>query len=166
MGSLSFARRRWPSPNVLARFYATAFEELQRQALAIEDPHLRSSFFERVPLNHAIVAAYEQITSSSAAWYWFPLPAAMPHWDGRSKRMKGLQCSGRSRAPEDEAVSDKAQLRRQRLKRLLEQAESQGAAPTDDDLANALGVSRRTILRDLQAMAQEIETPPTRKRKR
>ena len=69
-------------------------------------------------------------------------------------------------ALEDEAMGDKTQLRRQRIKRLLEQAESQGAAPTDDDLAGALGVSRRTILRDLQAMAQELETPPTRKRKR
>jgi DeoR/GlpR family transcriptional regulator of sugar metabolism len=69
-------------------------------------------------------------------------------------------------APEDEAVVDKTLLRRQRLRRLLQQAENQGAAPTDDDLARALGVSRRTILRDLQAMAQQMKAPPTRKRKR
>ena len=62
-------------------------------------------------------------------------------------------------ALEDESVVDKTVLRQQRLRRLLQRAESQSAAPTDDDLAGALGVSRRTFLRDIQAMAHEIETP-------
>jgi hypothetical protein len=68
------------------------------------------------------------------------------------------------RAPEDDALADKAERRRQRLRRLLHEAEAQGAAPTDDDLARALGVSRRTILRDMLAEGR-AQRPATRKRK-
>jgi hypothetical protein len=68
-------------------------------------------------------------------------------------------------APDDEAIADKAERRQYRLKRLLQQAVDQGAAPTDEDLARALGVSRRTILRDMQALAQDMPRPPTRRRK-
>jgi hypothetical protein len=50
--------------------------------------------------------------------------------------------------PEDEAVEDKAERRRLALRRLLREAEDQEAAPTDQDLAIALGVSRRTVIRD------------------
>ena len=60
---------------------------------------------------------------------------------------------------------DKSERRLYRLKRLLDEAEKQGGAPTDDDLAQALGVSRRTILRDMQSVSKEIPKPPTRKRK-
>ena len=68
-------------------------------------------------------------------------------------------------APEDEAIADKAKRRQYRLKRLLGEAEKQNAAPTDEDLARALGVSRRTILRDMRDIAREIPRLPTRKRK-
>ena len=44
--------------------------------------------------------------------------------------------------------------RRHRLQRLLTEAEAQGAAPTVDDLARALGVSRATVKRDLAALRQ------------
>jgi predicted DNA-binding transcriptional regulator YafY len=43
-------------------------------------------------------------------------------------------------------------LRRARLERLLEEAQAQGAAPSSADLAHALGVSRRTVQRDLAAL--------------
>jgi hypothetical protein len=68
-------------------------------------------------------------------------------------------------APEDEAVSDKARRRQQRLQRLLREAENAGAAPTDDDLARVLGVSRRTILRDMQVIGQAQARATTRKRR-
>jgi predicted DNA-binding transcriptional regulator YafY len=45
-------------------------------------------------------------------------------------------------------VEDKAERRRLALRRLLREAEDQEAAPTDQDLAIALGVSRRTVIRD------------------
>ncbi|MBA3469434.1 MAG: helix-turn-helix domain-containing protein, partial [Herpetosiphonaceae bacterium] len=67
--------------------------------------------------------------------------------------------------PADTAMGDKTTQRQQRLRRLLTEAAAQGAAPTDDDLAEALGVSRRTILRDMAALAQTGDLPGTRRRK-
>jgi response regulator of citrate/malate metabolism len=69
-------------------------------------------------------------------------------------------------APEDEAFSKKDERRRHRLMRLLQEAQQQGGAPTDDNLASALGVSRRTILRDLQFLADKLPISATRKRKK
>jgi DNA-binding SARP family transcriptional activator/predicted ATPase len=142
-----------------------AYAELQRQGRAIDDQDLRRSFFESVQLNREIVKAYDQLAdipreiSVSLARRDVPL--------GRTLRQdEFITVEWTLSAPEDEAIANKSERRRNRLKRLLAQAEKQGAAPTDDDLAKALGVSRRTILRDLHAMAHEIETPPTRKRLR
>lgn len=69
-------------------------------------------------------------------------------------------------APEDATVTGKAPRRRYVLRRLLAEAEAAGAAPTDSDLADALGVSRHTILRDMDALAQAGTTLPTRRRRR
>jgi tetratricopeptide (TPR) repeat protein len=67
-------------------------------------------------------------------------------------------------APEDDLIQKKAGRRRQALQRIIAEAKIQGAAPTDDDLAAALGVSRRTILRDIQALSQAGVVLPTRRR--
>jgi len=67
-------------------------------------------------------------------------------------------------APEDDAVARLALRRQQVLRRLLAEAESQGAAPTDDDLAAALRVSRRTVLRDMKLLAASGRSYPTRRR--
>jgi predicted DNA-binding transcriptional regulator YafY len=61
--------------------------------------------------------------------------------------------------------SGKAALRRHRLRRLLDEAAAQGAAPTDDELAAALGVSRRTVLRDIAQLAQAGHASATRRRR-
>ncbi len=55
-------------------------------------------------------------------------------------------------APEDERIRNKTDRRRHRLQRLMEEAAQQQGAPTVDDLAQALGVSRATIKRDLAAL--------------
>jgi hypothetical protein len=55
----------------------------------------------------------------------------------------------------DELAASPAARRQSILQRLLQEAAAQGAAATDDDLAQALGVSRRTILRDRQALNRE-----------
>ncbi len=52
----------------------------------------------------------------------------------------------------DELADSPAARRQQVIQRLLQEAAAQGTAPTDDDLAQALNVSRRTILRDRQAV--------------
>jgi DNA-binding SARP family transcriptional activator len=65
--------------------------------------------------------------------------------------------------PADRAIQSKAARRRQRLLRLLAEAQAQGAAPTHDHLAQALGVSRRTIERDVVALRRQGHLlPPTR----
>jgi len=68
-------------------------------------------------------------------------------------------------APEDATVAGKVARRRYVLRRLLAEAEAAGAAPTDDDLARALGVSRHTILRDMVALTQAGVSLPTRRRR-
>jgi hypothetical protein len=68
--------------------------------------------------------------------------------------------------PDDDAVGGDAARRRHRLARLLREAAACGAAPTDDDLANALGVSRRTILRDMVALGDDPAVGATRRRLR
>lgn len=67
-------------------------------------------------------------------------------------------------APEDAALADSAGRRRHVLRRLLREAAAQGAAPTDADLAQALGVSRRTILRDMAVIGGAGASLPTRRR--
>lgn len=59
-----------------------------------------------------------------------------------------------------------ADSRRRRLVHLLEEARAAGAAPTDDQLAAALGVSRRTILRDAKVLGAQRRALPTRRRSR
>lgn len=78
-------------------------------------------------------------------------------------------------AEEDEAIASvepserqrKITRRRRRLLRLLREAAEQGAAPTVDDLAEALGVGKATIKRDLAALRQaghEVRTRGSRSR--
>ncbi len=67
-------------------------------------------------------------------------------------------------APEDQLIPNRSERRRAVLARLLQEAAAQQAAPTDDDLARALGVSRRTVLRDMRALSREGIVLPTRGR--
>ncbi|MGI9648719.1 MAG: BTAD domain-containing putative transcriptional regulator [Acidimicrobiia bacterium] len=67
--------------------------------------------------------------------------------------------------PTDETIGSGAELRRHRLRRLLDEARAHHAAPTISDLADALDASVRTIRRDLQALRQagvSVETRGTR----
>ncbi|MBN2148871.1 MAG: tetratricopeptide repeat protein [Anaerolineales bacterium] len=65
-------------------------------------------------------------------------------------------------APEDDAIKGKALRRQHRLLRLLQEADAQGAAPTIDDLADALGTSRATVKRDLAALREAGHPVKTR----
>lgn len=58
------------------------------------------------------------------------------------------------------------ELRRHRIRRLLAEAAAQGAAPTDQDLADALGVTRRTIEHDMRILRDSGESLATRRRNR
>lgn len=146
---------------VLRAAYAT----LQAQATRLHDPALRQSFFENVPINQEIVAAHAQLSQTVAhvtarvVRATVPLGRALTDADYMLVRWT-------VNAPEDEALADGSERRRFVLQRLLAEAAAQGAAPTDDDLAQALGISRRTILRDMQALEQAGVRRATRKRKR
>lgn len=69
-------------------------------------------------------------------------------------------------APEDLTLAAADARRHQVLQRLLQEAVDQGAAPTDSDLARILGVSRRTILRDMARLPHQQDPRPTRRRRR
>jgi DNA-binding SARP family transcriptional activator/tetratricopeptide (TPR) repeat protein len=141
-----------------------AYAFLQAQAARLHDPALRQSFFERVPVNREIVAAHAELAQTAAqvtarvVRSTVPLGRALTEADYVAVRWT-------VHAPADEAISDRSERRRFVLKRLLDEAAGQGAAPTDDDLAQALGVSRRTILRDMEALEQAGIKRATRKRK-
>ncbi|MCX7839434.1 MAG: AAA family ATPase [Anaerolineae bacterium] len=142
-----------------------AYQEVQRQGLAIGDHAMRQRFFERVPLNRAILTAYEENIAATQT----RLVVTLARCDAPLGR--SLQPSERVtvhwtvNAPEDEAIRGKTARRRHRLQRLLAEAHAQNAAPTDEDLARALGVSRHTILRDMATLAKRGEKTSTRKRK-
>lgn len=140
-----------------------AYRELQHQAHAINDPELRRRFFERVPLNHAIIAAHDALTPTlrriTVTLARRDAPLGRPLTEAERVTIQWTIY-----APEDETIVSKTARRHHRLRRLLAEAEAQNAAPTDDDLAQALGVSRYTILRDMAALAQGALHASTRRR--
>jgi hypothetical protein len=141
-----------------------AYQELQRQAHTISDHALRRSFFANVWLNREIVLAHDRLASAQRVISFKLARRSAPL--GRALLPDEIvTVAWTVSAPEDEAITDKTKRRLYRLQRLLREAEAQNAAPTDDDLAQALGVSRRTILRDMQAVLHDEQEPSTRKRK-
>jgi len=169
-----------------------AHAELQRQAALFRAPQLRAAFLHEVRL-HRIVERLWQLralagTLRAAAGIWAQLAALhRPDAPGapqiQERRLARADAPlGRALAPGecvlvrwtvDAGDSDaqllrrhgKAALRQHRLRRLLDEAAAQGAAPTDDELAAALRVSRRTILRDIARLGQGGATPATRRRR-
>lgn len=137
--------------------------ELERQAGAIQDAALRRAFFGRVPLNHDIIAAYDAMTGGrrqvTLRLARADAPVGRPLTDADF-----LLVIWTVAAPGDGLIDSPSERRRHILQRLLDEAAAQGVAPTDDDLAAALGVSRRTILRDIQRLAGEGTPLLTRRR--
>ena len=140
-----------------------AYAELQKQASMIADHAMRHRFFAHVPPNRAIVQAYDaqqQVERTRCV--------QLAHQDaplGRTLQPDELmQVTWTISAPEDEAINNKTERRHHQIKRLLTEATVQHAIPTDDDLATALGVSRRTILRDRQTLVNAGIVWPSRSR--
>jgi tetratricopeptide (TPR) repeat protein len=141
-----------------------AYDELQRQAQVFGDDEKRRSFLERAPLNRSIVCAHGKMTDTNRyvtvqlAREDTPLGRTLTDADRVSVRWT-------VQAPQDETISGKTARRHHVLQRLLEEAAAQGAAPTDAELARVLGVSRRTILRDMAMLAQAGAAITTRARR-
>jgi DNA-binding SARP family transcriptional activator len=113
-------------------------------------------FFEGVPLNRQLleaVAAHSQVIAARLVRAGTPPGRKLTAADY-------IEIAWTAAAPADSQIANPVQRRRHVLQRLLAEAEAQGAAPTADDLATALDVSRRTILRDVKTLASVGVTLP------
>lgn len=146
------------------RVLSAAYAMLQKQARILHDDTMRHRFFQRVPVNRDISATYFEMLGRASTRTVMLARKTAPL--GRTlAREERVEVVWTVAAPEDETIADKTARRRYRLRRLLAEADAQNAAPTDDELARALGVSRHTILRDMQVLAQSEQAATTRRRK-
>jgi DNA-binding SARP family transcriptional activator/tetratricopeptide (TPR) repeat protein len=145
-----------------------AAEHLSLAAAAMDEfvgslvADVRSRVLARVPMNRltdaARRAATRQIDRSLAR---VDVPLGRSVGDGDLVAVSWTLFD-----PADAAIVDPAERRRHVLARLVGEAAAQGGAPTDGDLASALGVSRRTIIRDAQELARAGRPLDTRRRSR
>lgn len=142
-----------------------AFAEVERQGRAIADETVRRNFFERAPLNRVILAAHDEKIAAMQTRAVVSLARRDAPLGRTLHENERVTVTWTLNAPEDNAIRGKSARRQHRLRRLLAEAQAQNAAPTDEDLARALGVSRHTILRDMAALAERGEKSATRKRK-
>jgi hypothetical protein len=115
-------------------------------------PEQRAMSCQRVPEHREILAAWQaaqprriavRLARASA-----PLGRAL-HDD------EWVEVTWTVAALEDDRIPGKVERRRYRLLRLLQEAHNQRAAPTSENLAQALGVSLRTIAGDIAALETE-----------
>ncbi|MBN1483831.1 MAG: HTH domain-containing protein [Chloroflexia bacterium] len=128
-----------------------ALDFLLAQAAQCEDEAARQAMFRRNPTTRRLMQElYARGLAPASGQLYRRLPAA---GGDQSIRVAWTVDAG----PPDAALKQ-AQgaigLRRARLLRLLHEAQAQGAAPTVSHLAETLGVSPRTIHRDLSALRE------------
>ncbi len=131
-------------------------------ALADLSPDDQRLSLERVPAHREIVTAWEAVhfQREVVRLPQIEAPTGRPLRDTEFATVTWTLF-----APEDNTVPDKSERRQVQLERLMREAGDQGAAPTVDDLAQALGTSRATIKRDLAALRRsggELRTRGTR----
>lgn len=137
-----------------------AYQAMQATGAKLPPPE-RNAFFRRVPLNRDVQAALDDLATVAT----FRLVRADTPL-GRSLAPGDYVAVAWTLAtPADELITPAEARRRTVIARLIAEAQAQGAAPTDGDLAGALGVSRRTILRDMAALEAQGVHLPTRRRK-
>jgi DNA-binding SARP family transcriptional activator/tetratricopeptide (TPR) repeat protein len=139
---------------------ATAYERLQEQRSNIHDEDLERTFLENVAAHRELSAAYlaGQARSQSAV----RLPRADAPTGRPLRDDEYVTITWAVTAPEDEVIEDGPNRRQAQIRRLLQEAADQGAAPTVGDLAAALAVSEPTIRRDLAALRRAGHPAQTR----
>jgi predicted ATPase/DNA-binding SARP family transcriptional activator len=147
-------------------FLTEAYDSLMARAEKLEDPVTRDLFLENVSVHREIVATYSELQALEQA---HRIAVSLPRADAPLGRPlhedEFVTVTWTVAAPEDETISGKVARRRQRILRLLREAEAQGAAPRDEDLAGVLDVSLSTLRRDMGALRAEGHSLPTRWRK-
>lgn len=141
---------------------AAAYDLLQQRASMIGDEQLQQSFLENIPQHRAIAVAFRR-------QHFAQFAVRLPRTDAPTGRPlrddEYVAVHWTLRAPEDESIDDGPARRQARLRRLIQQAADQGAAPTIGDLATALGVSEPTVRRDLAALRRAGHHVQTRGRR-
>jgi len=129
----------------------TACTCLMAQRACIWDETLKRSFLEDVAVNREILLAFGKTRGEKVIAHLprFEIPTGRP-----LRPDEWVEVSWTPRAPEDETIKGKTERRQHRLHRLLDEAHSQGAAPTVADLSAALEVSPATIKRDLAVLRE------------
>ncbi len=149
------------------KYLQHAYDLIQERAKKISDAKLRRSFLENVSINRAIRQQYKnrelfgQIEIRLAKT---GVPLGRPLQDDEYVTVTWTVDAGEEDAAFRHAEGKRA-LRQKRLLRLLAEAAEQGGEPTDDNLATALGVSVRTIERDIAALCERGHTITTRRRR-
>lgn len=125
--------------------YAIAMALQARDEMAAVLPASdRIRFLSNVPFNRELAQAEERYRYNEQVEL------------GQGKRAKLVTWTLHD--AQDYLIKDETERRRHVLTRLMAQATAQGVMPTHDQLATSLGVSRRTILRDLAALQGADDT--------
>jgi DNA-binding SARP family transcriptional activator/Tfp pilus assembly protein PilF/biotin operon repressor len=132
--------------------------ELDRTLRGLPDEDRRRAI-ERVPEHAAIAADWSraQPLRRTVRLPIFEAPTGRP-----LREDEFVDVTWTVENSEDHRVTDSATRRRQRTMRLLDEANAQGAAPTIEDLAEALDVSRSTVRRDLATIRRTGKRVRTR----
>lgn len=150
---------------------ATVYRSLLEQAEKIGDEQLRHSFLHNVASNREIIAHYQlqnpflDETENQSRQITVSLPRSQAPLGRPLREDEFITVAWTISAPTDAGIPGKVARRQQRILRLLEEANSQGASPRDEDLASALQVSLATLRRDIAELRAQGHQVLTRWRK-
>lgn len=155
------ATRRWAAARAAIEKAARVLDE---RAALISDPVWRGQYRTGLRVNRAITEAMADQPPPGQLRVRLARADAPAH--RRPNPEETVEVTWTVDAAEEDAAlaerEGRVTLRRQRILRLLQQAQQAGALPAVADLAGALEVSSRTIRSDLSALREQGHAAPTR----